>query len=113
MAENRDKRRHRKRISLKFGTEKAEKFGFTDDITHEGLFIRSAIVVKPGTTLNVEIDHPDGLIALIAEVRWAKKVPAYVINKMKGGMGLQIKSFLSGEDVYRSMCDELVLQRGD
>ena len=107
------KRRHAKRFSLKFGFDKAEKVGFTNDVNHLGLFIRSAVVVKPGSRIVVEISHPGGLIALLGEVRWAKKIPASVIHKIKGGMGVEVISFLSGEELYRTLCDELVLQRGE
>ena len=113
MAENRYKKRHRKRISVNFGIERVEKFGFTDDINHGGLFIRSAVVVKPGVTIRVEIKQPQGLIAFLGEVRWAKKIPPNIIHKMKGGMGVQIKSFLSGENLYHALCEELVAQRGE
>jgi hypothetical protein len=113
MAEDRNKRRHRKRISLNFGLSKVEKFGFTDDINHEGLFIRSSVVVKPGGRIRVELKHDQGLIALIGEVRWTKKVPPNVLHKLKGGMGVKIVSFLSGEELYRVLCDELVAQRGE
>ena len=112
MAEDRYKKRHRKRISVNFGIENVAKFGFTDDINHDGLFIRSAVVVKPGVKIKVEIKQPQGLIALIAEVRWAKKVPPNVLHKLKGGMGVQIKAFLAGKDLYYALCDELVAQRG-
>lgn len=112
MAESRYKKRHRKRISLNFGISKAEKFGFTDDINHDGLFIRSAVCAKPGVTIKIEIKHKDGLIALLGEVRWSKKIPPNVLHKLKGGMGVQITSFLSGEELYHALCDELVEQRG-
>lgn len=112
MAEDRYKKRHRKRISVNFGIESVAKYGFTDDINHDGLFIRSAVVVKPGVIIKVEIKQPQGLIALNGEVRWAKKVPPNVLHKLKGGMGVQIKSFLAGEDLYYALCDELVAQRG-
>jgi hypothetical protein len=112
MAENRYKKRHRKRISLNFGISTAEKFGFTDDIHRDGLFIRSAVCAKPGVTIKVEIKHESGLIALLGEVRWAKKVPANFLNKLKGGMGVQILSFLSGEELYHALCDELDEKRG-
>ena len=113
MAEDRFKKRHRKRISVNFGIDKVEKFGFTDDINHDGLFIRAAAVVMPGVTIKVEIKHPQGLIALIGEVRWGKKVPSNVLHKLKGGMGVQIKSFVAGEEIYHALCDELVAQRGE
>lgn len=112
MGEDRQKKRHRKRYSLNFGIDKVEKFGFTDDLNHEGLFIRSAVVVKPGATIRIEIKHPEGLIALLGEVRWSKKVPPNIIHKMKGGMGILIKSFVSGEDIYTNLCNELSSQRG-
>ncbi len=112
MAESRYKKRHRKRISLNFGISEVEKFGFTDDINHDGLFIRSAVCAKPGVTIKVEIRHESGLIALLGEVRWSKKVPANVLQKLKGGMGVKILSFLAGEELYHALCDELVEQRG-
>ena len=113
MPESRIKRRHPKRFSLKFGFDKAEKVGFTNDINYKGLFIRSAVVAKPGAKLRVEISHPDGLVALLGEVCWSKKIPASMIHKMKGGMGVQIISFLSGEELYHSLCDDLDAQRGE
>lgn len=113
MAENRLKKRHRKRFSVSYGIDKIEKVGFTDDINHYGLFIRSAVVVKPGVLIKVEIMHPEGVIALVGEVRWGKKVPANFLHKLKGGMGVQIKSFLAGEELYHALCDELVEQRGE
>jgi hypothetical protein len=112
MVESRYKKRHRKRIPINFGISKAEKFGFTDDINHDGLFVRSAVCAKPGVTIKVEIKHESGLIALLGEVRWAKKVPPNILHKLKGGMGVQIISFLSGEELYHALCDELVEQRG-
>jgi len=111
MAENRIKKRHRKRISVNYGVEEVSKFGFTDDINHGGLFIRTSVCVKPGATIRVEIKQPQGLIAVLGVVRWAKKVPPNVIHKMKGGMGVEIVSFLAGEDIYHALCDELVAQR--
>jgi hypothetical protein len=43
------------------------------------------------------------LIALLGKGLWAKKVPAYGIHKMKGGNGVEIISFLFGEEMYRSL----------
>lgn len=112
MSNKRDIRRHRKRISLRFGINSPEKFGFTDDVTHDGLFIRSAVVARPGVKIQVELDLPDGLVALVGEVRWTKKVPSNVLHKLKGGMGVMIIGFVTGEELYRALCDELVDQRG-
>ena len=112
MAESCYKKRHRKRISLNFGISKVEKLGFTYDINHDGLFIRSAVCAKPGVTIKVEIKHVSGLISLFGEVRWTKNVPQNVLHKLKGGMGVKIKSFLAGEELYHALCDELIKQRG-
>jgi hypothetical protein len=111
MAESRFKKRHRKRISINFGIDKVEKIGFTDDLNHGGLFIRSSATIKPGGTIRVEIKQAEGLIALLGEVRWTKRVPLNVLHSMKGGMGVQIKSFLAGEEIYHALCDELIAQR--
>jgi hypothetical protein len=112
MAEDRYKKRHRKRISVNFGIKEVEKFGFTDDLNHAGLFIRSATVANPGVTIRIEIKQPEGLIAMLGEVKWAKKVPPSFLHKLKGGMGVQIKTFLSGEEIYHALCDELDARYG-
>ena len=112
MADKRDQRRQRKRISVRFGINRPDKVGFTDDITHEGLFIRSGVVARSGVKLQVELDMPDGLVALVGEVRWTKKIPPGVLHKLKGGMGIKIIGFLAGEAIYRQMCDQLIDQRG-
>jgi len=69
--------------------------------------------MKTGSMIRVEISHPDGLIVLLGKVQWAKKVPACVIHKIKGGMGVEIISFLSREEQYRSLCDDFDAQRGE
>lgn len=113
MADKRFKRRHRKRISLRFGIDQPTKIGFTDDVNHDGLFIRSSVVARPGVKLLIEMELPEGMVALIGEVRWTKKVPPSVVHKLKAGMGVLIKGFLAGEEIYRAFCDELVATRGD
>lgn len=104
-------RRQRKRIPLRYGIDAPRKIAFTDDVSHEGLFIRTALAVKPGTRLVIELTPPEGVILLCAEVRWAKKVPPEMLHKLKGGVGLQILAFQSGEDVYRQICDALCGRR--
>lgn len=79
-------KRQRKRIPLRYGIDTPGKIAFTDDISHEGLFIRTALALKPGTRLIVELTPPEGTIHLQAEVRWAKKVPSQMLHKLKGGL---------------------------
>jgi hypothetical protein len=114
MTESRTRKRHLKRFTVKFGIQKNElKRGFTDDINHEGFFVRSAVVFPPGSLVHVEINHPDGQIVICGQIRWGKAVPANFIHKMKGGVGVKIKSFQSGQDIYQTLCDELVEKWGE
>jgi hypothetical protein len=101
------RKRQRKRIPLRYGIDAPSKIAFTDDITHEGLFIRTALATKPGTRLIVEMTPPDGTILLLAEVRWTKKVPSQMLHKLKGGVGLKILAFQQGEALYKQICDTL------
>lgn len=100
-------KRKLKRIPLRFGTDAPGKIAFTDDITHEGLFIRTGLVVAPGTRLVVELSPPEGNILLQAEVRWTKRIPPQMLHKMKGGMGVRILAFQDGETLYHRICDAL------
>lgn len=109
--DKRDKQRHRKRISVRFGIDKPEKYGFTGDVNYEGLFISSAVVARPGVILQIEFELPAGTVAMVGEVRWAKKVPPNLLSKVKGGMGVRVIGFLTGEEIYRALCDELIDRR--
>jgi len=101
------KKRLRKRIPVRFGIEAPSKIAFTDNVTHEGLFIQSALVVNPGTRLLVELTPPEGTILLEAEVRWAKKIHPHLLHKLKGGIGLKILAFREGKRLYQQICDTL------
>ena len=112
MAEDREIKRYRKRFAVGFGIGTIEKNGFTDDISPEGLFIRSHVVAPQGTIIMIEIKRPEGVITLLGEVMWVKKIPPRVLHRLKGGMGIKIKSFQSGEEIYQAICDELTARRG-
>lgn len=108
MADKRDNYRHLKRLPIKFGIGVASTSGFTEDISHFGLFIKAGLVQGPGRELLVELSLPqDCLVRMIAKVQWAKKIPPALLRTYKGGMGLTIVRFLDGEEDYRSLCDEL------
>lgn len=107
MTDKRWNRRQRKRIMLRCGIDAPTKIAFTDDITREGLFIRTALILNPGTRLKVELTPVEGRILLEGEVRWAKRVPPQMLHKFKGGMGLKILVFHEGEEIYRQICDTL------
>lgn len=107
MAEKRDKdiKRHRKRLSLRFGTERPERIGFTEDISREGLFIKAVSPYPPNTKLKIELTTSDNsIIKIEGVVMWAKKVPVNLMQFVKkGGMGIRITSISEGEEMYASL----------
>ncbi len=90
--EKRNKGRIGKRLFVRFGTEKAERVGFTDDISSDGLFIKSNGVFPPGTILRIELTLPDQrIIRLVGRVMWSKQVPPSLIRyTKKSGIGIRI-----------------------
>ncbi|MDT8440305.1 MAG: PilZ domain-containing protein [Desulfuromonadales bacterium] len=107
MAEKRFATRRGKRIKLLFGVDAPTRMAFTEDITREGLFIRTPLVIKTGTHVKVELHSPEGPIKLVAQVRWGKKIPQQLLHTLKGGMGLKIIAFQAGEEIYENLCTEL------
>ena len=105
----RDVKRHRKRMTMKFGIDLPTRVAFTDNISRQGICIRTAMVCPPGSRLKIELNLPDGTVAkLEGMVMWAKKVPANMIHLVKKcGMGVKITLILSGEGEYLRLCDEL------
>lgn len=108
MANNRGDTRHLKRVNLRFGVDAPTRIAFTEDISTQGFFIKSGFVLDPGTLLQVEITLPDNsVVSLEGRVRWARRVPPALLRRIKGGMGVRIRRFISGEDAYRAFCSAL------
>jgi len=108
MPDNRQLPRHRKRIQVRYGPERPEYTGFTEDISREGFFLKTAMVLRPGTILQAELSLPDGeQVSLEGRVRWAKKVPVTLLQRLKGGMGIKIRRFHGGQHAYQDLCAEL------
>jgi len=105
----RDTKRLRKRLTLKFGIDTASRVAFTDDISRQGLCIRTALVSPPGSRLKIELTLPDGTISHLAGmVMWAKKVPGNMVHLVKKcGMGVRITGMGAGGEEYLRLCDEL------
>lgn len=97
--------RYRKRLPVRFGEDKPERLGYTEDLAEAGLFIRAAMVPAPGTLLSIELTAPDGQgIHLEGRVQWAKKVPGNILHKMKkAGMGVVITRFIAGRELYSEL----------
>jgi len=108
MAHQRTQDRHRKRIQVRYGVDAASRIGFTEDISIDGFFLRTAAVQKPGTMMLFELSLPDGtLVSLTGSIRWAKRVPPNLLNRVKGGFGVRIDRFHSGVEAYRELCEAL------
>ena len=107
-SDKRNIRRHRKRLQVKFGVDEAGRFGFTEDLSDTGIFIKSAVVQNPNSVLKLELTSPGGeIIHLVGRVMWAKKIPPNLLGRLKGGMGVRILRFTSGENAYRYLLSEL------
>jgi hypothetical protein len=109
MVDKRNTRRRNRRLRLRYGPEEPNRIGFTCDVSFRGLFIQSALVVKPGTDLEIEITLPGEIsVRLKGRVQWAKKVPPNLLARVKkGGMGVRILGFVSGKEDYFRYCEEL------
>jgi len=99
--EKRSKNRIGKRLIVKFGTEKPDRLGFTEDVSPTGLFIKTNIVSPPGTQLRIELTLPNNSTILVAGVVvWAKQVPHSLVRfAKKNGMGLRLTQ--SSDDYNR------------
>jgi hypothetical protein len=86
----------------------ARRVGFTEDVSDDGFFIKTGVVERPGSLMQFELTMPDGTcVELEGRVRWAKKVPVNLLQRIKGGMGIRITRFKSGEADYRTLCEAM------
>lgn len=106
VSEKRYINRQRRRFALRFGDNEPTRLGFSEDISLDGLFIKTTYVYPPGTTLIVTISLPDDIsVTVKGKVMWAKRVPPQMARLVKkAGFGLNIESFIEGEEAYRQAC---------
>jgi hypothetical protein len=88
--ESRIAKRSPKRLQVRFGVEKANKVGFTRNVSKTGLFIQTNLPMPPGTILKIEVAFPTRTFALRGLVVWAKKVPARLSHLLVCGMGIRL-----------------------
>jgi hypothetical protein len=102
MPEKRNLLRIKKRLPIKIGTETPNRVAFTEDLSLNGIFVKTVSPVPPGTRIKIELTLPDGSTVLLEGMsRWRKSVPAQVIHLVnKKGMGIKILKFISGEENY-------------
>jgi hypothetical protein len=94
--------RVKKRVTVRYGREAAEKLGFTEDLSPSGIFVKTAHIMPPGSPIRIDFElGGDGLVQVEGMVVWAKKVPPELTRLVKkSGMGVRIKRFLHGEEAY-------------
>ncbi|MDO8445332.1 MAG: PilZ domain-containing protein [Deltaproteobacteria bacterium] len=107
MPQNRVAKRCLKRYTLKHGVEGPSMVGFTEDVSREGLFIKTIHLHPPNTRINIELSvSGDNIVKIEGTVMWAKKVPPSMINYIKkSGMGIKITRIISGEEIYNGLCE--------
>lgn len=111
MSEKRGPKRHHKRVKVRYGDEQRKCIGFIEDLSEGGFFIRTGTVLKPQSILQIDLESEDEMISLTGRVQWTKRIPANMIHKLKGGMGIKIEAFISGENHYREIMKILEGQR--
>ncbi|BCR04771.1 pilus protein PilZ [Desulfuromonas versatilis] len=111
MSDKRNKHRYPKRLQIRFGPESPEKVAYTGDLSEEGLFVRTVVAKFIHGKVLIEISTPEGdPVILEAQIRWAKRVPPQMIHKYpKAGLGLRITRFISGEERYRHIIENLAI----
>jgi hypothetical protein len=102
VADKRDIRRIKKRMSIRFGIDDAARVAFTEDLSMTGMFIKTPNIIPPNSRIKIEFDLPEGSrVELEARVMWAKKVPQNLFHLVKkSGMGVRFLRFHSGEDAF-------------
>ncbi|MDK2849312.1 MAG: hypothetical protein PWP34_2665 [Desulfuromonadales bacterium] len=101
--------RSRRRIQVRYGEKTPVRTAFTEDVHREGLFLKTAQPLRPGTRLCLELLLPDhGTVTAQGQVRWARKVPANLIRvAKKGGMGIRILKIDAGAETFERYCTQL------
>jgi Tfp pilus assembly protein PilZ len=107
--EKRERVRKKKRLKLRFGTDYPKRVAFTEDLSSCGLFIITAQPELPGTKLLLQIVLPDDEEVIVrGRVQWAKKVPPNLVHiAKKGGMGVRLTQFESGENAFKNLIAEM------
>lgn len=111
MTDKRDVRRHKRRISIRFGIDQANRIAFTEDISRTGMFIKTPNIVPPNTKIRIEFELGGGnKVEVQARVMWAKKVPQNLFHLVKkSGMGVRFLSFYSGEDLFQRYFEDIAV----
>lgn len=109
MAEKRDIKRHKSRLTVRFGVDEPNRVAFTEDISRTGMFIKTPNIAPPNTKIIVSFTlEGDQTVEVEARVMWAKKVPQNMFHLVKkSGMGIRFLKFRTGEEFINSYFDRL------
>jgi curved DNA-binding protein CbpA/Tfp pilus assembly protein PilZ len=90
--DKRKHKRHNKRLFTKFGNAQPDKVGYTEDVSSDGLFIKTNAVLSSGTELVIQLTLSDNrVIQLKGRVKWTKYVPPALLRHVKKtGIGVQL-----------------------
>lgn len=110
MADKREVKRKRKRIKVHFGRDRPKRVAFTQDLSHDGLFITTRQPERPGKYVMIELTLPDDKkVVAYGQVQWARKAPPDLVGvERTGGMGVRLTGFEFGEEDYRALVTELL-----
>jgi hypothetical protein len=109
MTERRWGKRFAAEIQARFGEKDLNHLGLVQDISIFGFFIVTAKTFPIGTHLKIQITAKDQKVSdLLGTVQWSKERPQTSVWVARdGGLGIQIKTFIQGQEHYESLCQEL------
>jgi hypothetical protein len=74
---------------VRYGTSAVDKRAFTKNLSETGICLKTNAVVRPGTTLQLEIQSEEIKFSMWGQVIWAKKVPPQLAHVLDCGMGIR------------------------
>lgn len=109
MADKRELKRHKKRLSIRFGIDDVSRMAFTEDVSTTGMFIKTPNIIPPNTKIKIEFLISDNSkVEVDARVMWAKKVPQNLFHLVKKcGMGVRFLRFNSGLEHFQRYIEEV------
>ena len=82
--------RMRKRVEIRYGTDKPTLPGYSGNISRSGVMIRTTRVFGPGTILKLELKRPQGNLHLSGKVEWARAGGVSLLPTGRVGMGVKL-----------------------
>jgi hypothetical protein len=95
--------RHKKRLTVRFGIDEANRVAFTEDVSLTGMFIKTPNICPPNTMIRIEFELANSKVEIEARVMWAKKAPQNLFHLVKkSGMGVCFLRIHSGKDHFNN-----------